>query len=83
MLGGMILRDNPLTTQYRFCCLVFGLTPSPAILNGGAHNIEEGFSVYQGATQLMKAGGFNPRKRSTNNKNLGQRISSGAASTPG
>ena len=26
--------DNLRITQYRFCCLVFGLIPSPAILNG-------------------------------------------------
>ena len=26
--------ENPKIQQYRFCRLVFGLTPSPAILNG-------------------------------------------------
>ena len=27
-------KKNPVTVQYQFCCLVFGLTPSPAILTG-------------------------------------------------
>ena len=25
-------KENPVMVQYQFCCLVFGLTPSPAIL---------------------------------------------------
>ena len=29
-----MLNEHPKIHQYRFCCLVFGLTPSPAILNG-------------------------------------------------
>jgi len=49
---------------------------------GGAQNIEEGLSVYQGGNQLMKAGGFTLRKWSTNSKNLDQRISSEVAIVP-
>jgi len=41
---------------------------------GGAQNIEKGFSVYQGATQIMKSGGFNLRKWSNNNDALDQRV---------
>ena len=48
---------------------------------GGAQDIEEGFNVYQGATEIMKAGGFNLRKWSTNKDALAQRISSGTTST--
>jgi len=48
---------------------------------GGAQNIKEGFNIYQGATKMMKAGGFNLRKWSTNNNVLDQQMSAGTTST--
>ena len=33
---------------------------------GGAQNIEEGFNVYQGATEIMKAEGFKLKKKVVN-----------------
>ena len=96
---------KPRIIQYRFTRLVFGLTPSPAILNSviqthltrfllsepilsrqlaeglyvddftcGAGTVEEGFSIYKGAKQLMKRGGFNLRKWHSNSVDLQQRI---------
>ena len=85
-----ISRNRPGVLQYRFCRLVFGLTPSLAILTetiqyhltrylltepvvakqlaesfyvddfiSGVHTEDEGFTLYQKAKELMRAGGFN------------------------
>ena len=95
----------PAVTQYRFTRLVFGLTPSPAILNrviqahltrylltkltlskqlagefyvddftGGAETVEEAFTTYGKAKELMRKGGFNLRKWYTNSADLQQKI---------
>ena len=89
----------PAITQYRFTRLVFGLTPSPAILNGtfylltkptlskqlaegfyvddftgGAESVEEAFTIYGKAKELMRKGGFNLRKWHTNFADLQQKI---------
>ena len=85
-----ISRNRPWIVQYQFCCLVFRLTPSPAILIetiqyhltryllsepvvakqlaesfnvdefiSGVHTEDEGFTLYQKAKELTRAGGFN------------------------
>ena len=100
-----ISRNRPGVIQYRFCRLVFGLTPSPAILTetiqyhltrylltepliakqlaesfyvddfiSGVHTEDEGFTLYQKAKELMRAGGFNLRKWKTNSATLQGRI---------
>ena len=96
-----IANNMPTVTQYRFTRLVFGLTPSPAILNGiiqihltrylltepylskqlaegfyvdnftgGAETVEEAFTTYEKAKELMRKGGFNLRKWHTNSADL-------------
>ena len=100
-----ITNNLPVVTQYRITRLVFGLTPSPAILNGiiqthltryiltkptlskqlaegfyiddftgGAETVEEAFTTYEKAKELMRKGGFNLRKWHTNSADLQQKI---------
>ena len=100
-----VLSEHPKICQYRFCRLVFGLTPSPAILNGviqhhldihrkenpdtvkllltslyvddflgGSQTKEGGFKVYQESMKIMKSGGFNLRKWTTNCRTLQDQI---------
>ena len=100
-----VFSEHPKICQYRFCRLVFGLTPSPAILNGviqhhldiyrkenpdtvkllltslyvddflgGSQTKEGGFKVYQESMKIMKCGGFNLRKWTTNCRTLQDQI---------
>lgn len=60
------------------CCDSNGVLSESLYIDflGGTQNTEEGFSVYQGDTQIMNAGGFNLRKWSTNSEGLDKKIPS-------
>ena len=50
--------QNPQIIQYRFCCLVFGLTPNPAILNETIHHHVTRYLLTEPVIAKILASGF-------------------------
>ena len=51
-------KQNPQIIQYRFCRLVFGLTPSPAILNKTIHHHDTCYLLTEPVIAKILASGF-------------------------